>query len=679
MYDFEKITIGFELEMADIKKENFTLPLGYGWSADETIVNSNGYLVKASHRFGGELNTRPFLVNSKSEWKEFGEIFDQLKKVGFTNLWCHGFAIHLGLPDMDLEGLKKIFSLTYYTGAYVYKLCDIGGWSNYHNQAPIPDKGYYNKVMKCQTLDELKDVLANSSVKGFIRHCVNVTAFYKHGTTEFRLFNTTNNLEHIKNAGEFCSKYLQFALKNDDSVFREIKTYEDFIEKLDFHQELAPLIDPLMFSGDQDYEKDRYVAKRLAGSIKTYNSIKENISTKNVSIVNSHLFDDVIAYRQLLTDKKIKFCNSDSFIDILYRVATKEIEQIKFEKSYSFLNDVDMGIESSLQYLCKILFVNATSRYQRNTEYNRKVFKSIVAIVDKNLAKFQSYGEKIIEAVGEIEYSYTDLNHAIEDAGSDTSLIYSYALLPLVKNSIFKFTDIEYYECNNSNYYTAQKALLLDGSVPFYFHSKNKYLPFNKIGKVNDVIIYSNKTAEEKRYVNAIKKENQFSVTPPPDDYVPNFKTIKVVPIAPSEFRELQKTYVKKIDKAAISAFAFIVMDGDWCLGGFAYSFTKDVDYSLWLLSDFCTNNNVYRLSKLMVLYTKLNLVELHISKKLGRRVSDYYTKVYTSKPSSMKYRGVGKKVKEKCTQFFLVYTNKLGEINQNEIKNKYEQWLRKK
>ena len=160
---------------------------------------------------------------------------------------------------------------------------------------------------------------------------------------------------------------------------------------------------------------------------------------------------------------------------------------------------------------------------------------------------------------------------------------------------------------------------------------------------------------------------------------------LKIVQVSPSQLRYFQQRYIKKVRKVSLCKFGFLVFYENDVLGGFGFDYSKIVDFDLWLLSDFCTNNAVPRLSKLILMCIKSKQVQRTISRATGRYISYIYTKVYTHAPVSMKYRGQFTKFdkskwKEKdIYEDYLMYVTNLGQITDNEeIINQYQQSLKR-
>ena len=105
-----------------------------------------------------------------------------------------------------------------------------------------------------------------------------------------------------------------------------------------------------------------------------------------------------------------------------------------------------------------------------------------------------------------------------------------------------------------------------------------------------------------------------------------------------------------------------IVDENDVVLGAFGFDYSKEKDYDLFLLSDFCTNNDIMLLSKFVLFMIMTRELKNLIEEKLIERVKKGYTKIYTTMPVSMKYRGAFKKVDEMKNYKSLVYDFEFGQ-----------------
>lgn len=160
----------------------------------------------------------------------------------------------------------------------------------------------------------------------------------------------------------------------------------------------------------------------------------------------------------------------------------------------------------------------------------------------------------------------------------------------------------------------------------------------------------------------------------PPDDLsITDYNKLQITKASPTLFTSIQKQFVKKVSKFMQPNLTYMVMYDKYCIGSFGFAWSKKSDYDLWLLSDFSTNNNIPRLAKLILLCILSSDVKRSVSRWKGEMVQKMYTKVYTSYPVSMKYRGCFDKDKENCEPGRLFYKADFGKSgSKKEIIEKY-------
>ena len=140
----------------------------------------------------------------------------------------------------------------------------------------------------------------------------------------------------------------------------------------------------------------------------------------------------------------------------------------------------------------------------------------------------------------------------------------------------------------------------------------------------------------------------------------------------------LQKKYIRKVDKTSHCTYAFVVMYDQYTLGGFGFTLPQHHGYDLFQLTDFCTNNAIPRLSKLILFCIQSGNVQKELSRRMHKLCQKVISCAYTHKPVSMKYRGVYTKVKEHCTSSYLAYSGELGlYAGSKEVIDRYQKLLR--
>lgn len=667
-------TFGFEFEVADVEKSRVALPSGYSWSKEETIVNSDGRIVKSSFPIGGELNTPPLLLR-QSFRKEVRDVLAQIFEAGGRCTWCHGFAVHIYAGDLELEELKRVFLLSYYTSNFIREIADVGEWSEYPNQAPVPTAEYAENARNARSLDDLKNVFANSSVKGFIRHLINISAYFKHGTIEFRIFNSTYDFDEIEASVLFAFKFVRYAVGHTEEDFAAIRSMEDFQNALRFHWTLARKQKPLLFSGDQNNEEMRYVSKPINIARGHLRLLAERCGDE-LATVNPNIYT---VEASLYGKVRLHIFNTDEFNDVIYRCATGKL-RIEYKEAFSFLQD-ENGDSPELQVCCLLLF-HLMHRYTANNEFAAKMLDSIKAAVRESIDKAAPVAEKIVKMLNDCEYTNGTLADAIDSGAA--SVFYQYENNPRTRSTMAalkRYSDYtDEYERKAMDYYGAVEKVRPGQSLMLV--SCNEFLGLPKVGKIGRQIFYVTEKQEEKGRVSITEKpEEFFSFEFPPDDLaITDSSKLHIEAIRPLGLTQLQKTFVKRVTKFKRAFCAFAVMYDKYCLGAFGFDFSKTKEYDIWLLSDFCTNNAIPRLSKLVLLCTQTEKVRKILQRSLGRGVKTVFSYVYTSHPVSMKYRGVYKKVDGDKGRKCLTYVSELGIVSgEDEVMERYKKMIQKK
>ena len=123
---------------------------------------------------------------------------------------------------------------------------------------------------------------------------------------------------------------------------------------------------------------------------------------------------------------------------------------------------------------------------------------------------------------------------------------------------------------------------------------------------------------------------------------------------------------------------AYVVMYDKYTLGGFGFTLPQHKGFDLFQLTDFCTNNNIPRLSKLILYCIQTKDVQKSLSRSMHKLCERVISIAYTHKPVSMKYRSVYNKIQELCTPSYLAYEGILGKYDSNkDVIEKYTKSLK--
>lgn len=669
---FER-TLGFELEIPDVERAAVNLPEGYSWSMDEQITNTDGKKYTAHAKFGGEINTRPLRICQKDR-EELRNLLQECYANGGKIAWGNGYDMHIYAGDLSIEQIKNIWILGYYTDRFIRRVCDLGEWFQYPTMLPTPTYQYLEKIRQVEDFTQLKNVLANSSNKGFIRHPINVCSLFKHKTIEFRIFNTSYDFKHVENSVLFAYRFLYYGMSHTEEDFKKIKTYDDFCKVMKIRYELAPKCAPMIFAGDQNEEFSRMTSPKINYTSAMVKSIVENVKG-TICCVNPGMYSLELALKHNGLD--VVIYNQDEFHDLLWKIANGAL-QLHWTGDFAFLEDYNDGTPQSQMAI--LMFVHKVHNViGSDLEYKARIFNSVMQKIDENMSKARQCGLKLISLLTSARYVFGNLNMAIE---KEDNVFFQYekdrkansTMLVVKKNTDYSET----YVGLPTDYYDFVERI--PKGKTFYMVSYNQFL-FNlhKLVKIDKAYLYSNVKKEGVRKVLSRKVEGStFSIEEPPSDLIiddPN--KLKIVQVKPVDFANVQHAYVKKVHKFMLPKCAFLVMYDKWCLGAFGFSWPKKDPYDLWLLSDFCTNNDIPRLAKLILMCILSKPVHKMINRWRSEMSESLYTKVYTSLPVSMKYRGIFKKNKELCSNGSLFYEGRFGsEGSFEDIIKKYKKMV---
>lgn len=663
-------TIGFELEIPDVERSAVTLPEGYSWSEDEQITNTDGIRYSPNAKFGGEINTRPLRI-CQHDRSELKDLLQSCYAHGGKVAWGFGYDMHIFAGDCSLDQIKNLWIFGYYTDSFIRQVCDLGDWFKYHTMLPVPTLEYLEKIRRVQSFDELREALANSSNKGFIRHPINVTSLFKHKTVEFRIYNTTYDFEEVEASVLFTFRFFNYGITHSEEDFRKIKTYEDFCRILKVRHKLASKICPLIFSGDQEKEGIRMTAKPIGYSSSSVKTILEN-TEGSICCVNPNLYALELS---LYKHREIIIYNQNELNDIIWRMAKGELK-LHWNGDFEFLekyNDNSPDTQIALLMIVHKIkkFVGSDLMYKVNA------LDAIKAKLDETVAKCKVSAEKIVDMFSAVRYVRGNLNEAI--ANEDCVFFqYEYnSKLNSTISAVKKYSDYSSkFERQKTDYYEFVERI--PEGKRFYLISENEYLSnLHKLSKVGRAYLYGNVENEKKNVQSKTKQNEVSSVDYPPDDLIiDDSSKLSIVRVSPNQFSLVQRAFVQKVAKFTLPRTAYMVMYDKYCIGAFGFDFVKKEEFDLWLLSDFSTNNRIPRLAKLILLCILSQDVKKSISRWKGEMVETLYTKVYTSHPVSMKYRGIFTKNKELCEPGKLFYTAEFGSSGSKEdIIRKYRKF----
>ena len=245
--DIKTRTFGVEIEMCNLDRSKVSLPTGYSWSKDEDIVNTDGTCNK---RFGGEINTPPLRLCLK-DLHELKSVYESMVNAGGVIKWSVYTHVHIYAGDLSVEQLKNIFLFFYVCYPFIKKYANISEWDEMvFNLMPIPTEKYYNGVLQSKTFDDIRELFTNNSKKGFIRHAINISSYFKTKTIEFRTYHATTDFYMAMNCVYSTYRMFYYAINHTLNDFQLLHTYEEFKKVTGLKYETPKELIPLLYQGN---------------------------------------------------------------------------------------------------------------------------------------------------------------------------------------------------------------------------------------------------------------------------------------------------------------------------------------------------------------------------------------------------------------------------------------------
>lgn len=685
MLSLSERTFGIEIEMCNLDRNLVSLPTGYSWSRDEKIVNTDTTI---NSRYGGEVNTPPCHIFSMSELHELRSVYESLVRAGGRAKWSCDTHVHIYVGDLDVEELKKVYLFFFVCYKYFKRYSSISEWDEkVFNCSPLPDVKYYEGVLNAKTFEDIKTLFTNNSYKGYIRHAVNISSYFKTKTIEFRMFHATTDFYLALNCVLSAYRIFNYAVTHELEDFKSITTYEDFLRQTKLKYVTPPEMVPLIFQGDTYNAIETFLTKPLSYSSKQASALWEAVKNnghKEICIVNGFMY----YYELFFLDKvQVSIFAQDPYCHLLYMLANGKIT-LKYKNKLSWLEEYNS--DSVTRQLALALYAEKLQKYSMSdNDRNDALIESIKMKAKESLEQTEKSCDRLLRLLTTCEYHIGTLREAIASKkvvfynfGKDKNQKRTYKLI--AENS-----DLEMeFEVKQDDYYELVESIPKDNY--FYYFSNSPYL--SNMYKLAMWKMTSGETLSDGRflYCNKPCRNSQVAtlykydhietneIVPPDDLVIDNPSSLRIERVSKNFLHCLQRKYVKKVEQTSKCYYCFVVMYGEYMLGGFGFTLPKYKGYDLFQMTDFCTNNNIPRLSKLILLCIQTVAVQKELSRIMHRLLQNVISCAYTHKPVSMKYRGVYTKVKEHCTSTYLTYEGQLGKYaTLNDVIEKYQKMIR--
>lgn len=682
--DIRKRSFGIEIEMCNVERSKVELPEGYLWSKEENIFNTDG---TSNRNFGGEVNTPPLRLCMK-DLHDLKSVYDSMAEAGGKLKWSIDTHVHIYAGDLTIEQLKKVFLFFYVCYPYFKKYAHISDWDELtFNCQPLPTEKYYNGVLNAQTFDDIRELFTNQSKKGFIRHAVNISAFFKTKTVEFRMFHATDDFYTAMNCVYSAYRIFYYAVNHELEDFKNISSYKEFeaVTKIKYHvpTELVPLI----YQGNPYSPIETFLTNSLPFNSKQASALYEAVKKsghKEICIVNGFMYYYELFFYEKLN---VSIYSQDPYCHLLYLIANGKTT-LTYKDKLAWLEDYnDKTVKR--QIALALYAASLQKFFMSKSARNDAIFKALRIKAKESIEKTEKANERLLKMLTTCEYHVGTLQDAINQKkiiffnyGKDKKQKRTFKLIQ--ENSDL---DVDF-SVSRNEYYNLVESLPKD--TFFYFISNSPFL-----SNMHKLAMFNSSGADRKSagrflYCNKLIKVNEVStsykgnhievneIVPPDDLEIVNPKSLKVVMVSADYLLCLQKKYINKVDMVSKCTYAFIIMYEKYTLGGFGFTLPQHKGYDLFQLTDFCTNNAIPRLSKLVLFCIQEYSVQRELSRRMHKLVEKVISCAYTHKPVSMKYRGVYTKVKNHCTSSYLAYEGTLGKFaNNKEVIDKYQKLLK--
>lgn len=684
--DIKNRTFGIEIEMCNLERAKVALPEGYSWSKEESIDNTD---CSSNKLFGGEVNTPPLHLCCLKELHDLRSVYESMVAAGGKIKWSIDTHVHIYVGDLSVDQLKKVYLFFYVCYPYFKRYAKISDWDeNIFNAKPIPTEKYFEGVKNAQTFDELQTLFTNQSKKGFIRHAVNISAYFKTKTIKFRTFHATDDFYRAMNCVYSAYRIFYYAISHELKDYQSITSYEQFCEVTGLKYDTPDELCPLLYQGNPYSAIEAFMTMPLPYNSEMvsalYDAVKAN-GHKEICIVNGFMY----YYELFFLDKvEVSIYCQDAYCYLLYMLANGKTS-LTYKDKLAWLEDYNNPTPSR-QLALALYAVKLQKYFMSESARNSAIFEALKIKARESIEKTEEANERLMRLLTTCDFHVGTLEEAIKNK---KVIFFNYGRIEKKQKRAFKLisenSDLKSdFSVARNDYYNLVESIPSDSY--FYYFSNSPYLR-----NLHKIAMWNNSSGERRSagrflYCNKPTAQNNAStsyssyriecneIVPPDDLEITDANKLKIERVNASLLHCLQKKYIKKVDQCSVCTYAFVVKYDKYTLGGFGFTLPQHKGYDLFQLTDFCTNNAIPRLSKLILYCIQSVGVQRYLIRRMHKLCEKVISCAYTHKPVSMKYRGVYKKVKEHCTSSYLAYEGILGIYPTNkEIIDKYQKSLK--
>lgn len=661
-------TFGMELEFADGDKERIILPAGYKWTDNKLTMmnNSDGSAVTHHGRYGGEINTRPYHFNEE-DLTELRDFIEMMREAGSYLMWNEGFDAHLYIRDLDLDVIKRMFALSYYTAAPIKKIFDIAEWWETKYLVPSPPYDVVQKVLEAEDLEHLLKLFSNGSDRGHIRYWLNLVSIEKIGTCEFRIFNSSWDFDKIVETIRFMYSFVEYAYLHEDiNEYKKLTTIESCVKAFNIHREKIPQRHtPLLWAAEHS-DNTTVVGTMFKKSNRMMSYIKNTASKFDVAhVVNSYYMD----IEQVLNNREIKVYTKEYFIYLMYEAIKGNVKELRFNEEYEFLN---IQSDKPAEIIATIHLFNAIKKHKNAQDiYHQSIYEDFMAKLEYYHQKYAQKYQKLVDNLKskQIEVFYCgDLADAMINCKENDILIYQTEFHSGIKAASNALNRCLFDDYGWKDRVPTRYAEINEDLVNYITISQHAYMGRKKVLRDQRTYLYSNigdagDNSFTKRVITPLKYKRL------PDDFEINENTkLRYMRASMSEIDYLRMIYLKKGIIMGSAPFCYLWFLDDYVFGATMFDFIKVNKYgenAITMKSDFVIDHPMPKLSKLLIMGALSSEFKAELDIRYKNDVGIISTSVFTDKPVSMKYRGVFDLAERGTGKlYYIQQSGKLGPID---------------
>lgn len=578
--DIQDRTFGIEIEMCNLERSKVSLPEGYSWSKDEQIYNTDGSTNKS---FGGEVNTPPLHICCLKDLHDLRSVYESIVVAGGKIKWSIDTHVHIYAGDLPVDQIKKVFLFFYVCYPYFKKYAHISDWDELvFNAQPVPTEKYFEGVKNAQTFDELQNLFTNQSKKGFIRHAVNISAYFKTKTIEFRTFHATDDFYRAMNCVYSAYRIFYYAISHELEDYQSITSYQQFCEVTGLKYDVPNELCPLLYQGNPYSAIETFMTAPLSYNSEMVSALHDAVITnghKEICIVNGFMY----YYELFFLDKvEVSIYCQDAYCYLLYMLANGKTS-LTYKDKLAWLEDYNNPTPSR-QLALALYAVKLQKYFMSESARNSAVFEALKIKARESIEKTEEANERLMRLLTTCDFHVGTLEEAIKNK---KVIFFNFGRMEKKQKRAFKLisenSDLKLdFSVESNDYYNLVESIPSDSY--FYYFSNSPYLR-----NLHKIAMWNNSSGERRSagrflYCNKPTAQNNAStsyssyriecneIVPPDDLEITDASKLIIERVNPPLLHCLQKKYIKKVDQCSVCQFAFVVKYDKYTLGGFGFT-----------------------------------------------------------------------------------------------------------